>query len=120
MHNDPMEIIDQALRSTIGRVVAALTPVLAAAIGAAALWLQNVIGIDLQVDPAVAAAFIGSIILGGCLLGLKWLEGRASFEKIAMEILAAYEAGNQAVRDQAVATEEPASSALGMTRPDDA
>lgn len=106
MSNDIHDVIDSALTSGISRVVAALTPVLAAGIAAALYWLQNVIGIDLQVDPAVAAGFVGTIILGGCLLGAKWLEGRAQFERISAELAAAYQAGQQHV-DAATAGEGP-------------
>jgi hypothetical protein len=97
MSNDIHDVIDSALTSGISRIVAALTPVLAAGIAAGLYWLQNTIGIDLQVDPAVAAAFVGTIVLGGCLLGAKWLEGRAQFERAATELAAAYQAGQQHV-----------------------
>jgi hypothetical protein len=100
MSNDMQELIDNALSSGISRVVAAIVPVLSGVLAAGLLWLQNAVGIDLQVDPAVAAAFVGTIVLGGCLVGLKWLEGRAQFEKIAAELAAAYQAGQTHI-DQA-------------------
>jgi hypothetical protein len=99
-----MESIDAVLRSTISRLVAVLVPVLSGVLGAGLLWLQNAVGIDLQVDPAVAAAFIGTIVLGGCLVGLKWLEGRAQFEAAALELKKLHELGKA---EQGVVTNRP-------------
>ena len=95
MPNDVIDTIHDALASYISRIVAALTPVLAGVLGAGLYWVQDAIGIDLQVDPAVAAAFIGTVVLGAALMGLKWLEGRAGFEKAGAELLALHEAGKQ-------------------------
>lgn len=92
-----MDEVQNALESQISRIVAALTPVLAGLIGALLLWLQNVLGIDLQVDPAVAAAFVGTIILGGCLTGLQWLRGRALYESTALRVAALHAAGASAM-----------------------
>ncbi len=77
-------VVHDALTSVIGRVVAALTPVLAGLLAAVLFWVQDAVGIDLQVDPAVAAAFIGTIVLGGCLTGLKWLENRGHWERAVL------------------------------------
>lgn len=96
MNNDVKDVVDKALTSTISRVVAALTVPISAVIAAVLLWFQNSIGIDLQVDPAVAATFVGTIVLGGALLGVKWLEGRAAFEKVAGEIALAFHVGDAA------------------------
>ncbi len=81
----PSTVVHDALTSVIGRVVAALTPVIAGLLAAALFWVQDAVGIDLQVDPAVAAAFIGTIVLGGCLTGLKWLENRGHWERAVLE-----------------------------------
>jgi hypothetical protein len=89
-----MDVIDAALRSTISRVVAALTPVIAAALGALFYWLQDAVGIDLQVDPAVAAAYVGTVVLGFAFMGLKWLEGRAAFERAALAVKEAERLGS--------------------------
>jgi hypothetical protein len=75
------DVVHDALTNTISRVVAALTPVIASVIAAVLYWLQDAVGIDLQVDPAVAAAFVGTLILGACLTAFKWLEGRAAWER---------------------------------------
>lgn len=91
-----MEIVDAALRSTIGRVVALLTPVLATGFGLLAFKIQEWLGIDLQQYTAVAASFVASVILGGMLLGLKWLEGRARFESAALAVAHAAEVGKAA------------------------
>lgn len=91
-----MEIVDAALRSTIGRVVALLTPLLATGFGLLAFQIQKWLGIDLQQYTAVAASFVASVILGGMLLGLKWLEGRARFESAALAIANAAEVGKAA------------------------
>jgi len=96
-------IIDAALRSTLGRVVALLTPLLATAFGLLAFQIQKWLGIDLQQYTAVAASFVASVILGGMLLGLKWLEGRARFESAALAIAHASEVGKAAAAAQPVA-----------------
>lgn len=96
MPKDVLDTINDAMSSYISRIVAAATPVLAGVLGAGLYWLQNAIGIDLQVDPAVAATFIGTIVLGAVLAGLKWLEGRAGFEKAATELLVLHTAGQDA------------------------
>ena len=75
------DVVHDAATSTIGRAVAALTPVLASAMAAILYWLQDTLGIDLQVDPAVAAAFVGTLILGACLTAFKWLENRGAWER---------------------------------------
>lgn len=90
-------IIDAALRSTIGRVVALLTPLLATAFGLLAFQIQKWLGIDLQQYTAVAASFVASVILGGMLLGLKWLEGRARFEAAALAVAHAAAVGQAAL-----------------------
>jgi len=100
MPADLLELVDKALSSQISRVVTLLTPLLAGVLGVALYWVQDAIGIDLQVDPAVAASFIGTIVLGAALTGLKWLPGRASFEKAALEMATLHHAGQaQAASD---------------------
>jgi apolipoprotein N-acyltransferase len=102
MPTDVLDTVHDALTSYISRIVALATPILAGALGAGLYWLQNAIGIDLQVDPAVAATFIGTIVLGAVLAGLKWLEGRAGFEKAATELLVLHEVGKAAANETAL------------------
>lgn len=104
---DVHDVIDDAIKSSIGRVVAALSVPILGVVTAVLYWLQNAIGIDLQVDPAAAASFIGALILGGALIVLKWLEGRQVFERGAMEVLAAYTAGRELAVPHAAQTGEP-------------
>lgn len=88
------DTIDAAMSSGISRLVAALAVPLAAVVAAVFYWLQNAVGIDLQEHVAVATGFVSTIILGAALTAAKWLEGRKEFEKIALELLAAYHAGS--------------------------
>jgi hypothetical protein len=94
MTPDQHAVIDGALSSGISRIVAALAVPVAAVVAAVLYWLQDALNVNLQVDPAVATGFVSTIILGAALTAAKWLEGRKEFEKIAMELLAAYEAGS--------------------------
>lgn len=88
------DVVDGAVKSVIGRVVAAFAPVLAGGVGSGLLWVQNVIGIDLQHYKGAAAAFLGTIILGGCLTAWQWLRNRGAHE---IEVLrAVYERGASA------------------------
>lgn len=92
-NNDSMSVIDTALTSVIGRVVALLGPLFLAVVGAGTLWLQNVIGLDLQEYNGAAAAWIGTTILGGALMAYKWLSNRGEFERVALELKAMQELG---------------------------
>jgi hypothetical protein len=105
--NDLKAVLDQAMTSTISRFVAALVPVLASVLGAGAYWLQNVAGINLQAHVAVAAAFVGTVVLGVLMTGWKWLEGRALFEKTATELAALYHLGQDHVDDTPKYVEAP-------------
>lgn len=114
-------IIDAALRSTAGRVVALLTPVLATAFGLLAFKLQDWLGIDLQQYTAVAASFVASVILGGMLLGLKRLEGHARFESAALAVAHAAEVGaaaQQSAPKPATAVPADTDPAEGVTAAD--
>lgn len=75
------QTVDQVATSIISRVVAALAAPISAGVAAGLLWLQNVVGIDLQQYKGAAVAFLGTVILGGCLTAYKWLEGRAAWEQ---------------------------------------
>lgn len=57
-------------------VVAVLTPV----IGALAFWLQDKLGIDM--DPAAAAAFVGSVVAGVALVGFRYLHGLDVWQRL--------------------------------------
>lgn len=107
MTPDQASIIDRAMSSGISRLVAALAVPLASVVAAILYWVQDAIGIDMQIDPAVAAGFVGTIILGAALTAAKWLEGRKEFEKIAMELLAAYHAGAMHVDSSGGGGDEP-------------
>lgn len=81
------EDLHGALSSNISRLVAFLTPVVAALVALILAWIQEKIGLDLQNHAAEIAGFVVSIILGACLTAAQWLRGRAAFERTAINVL---------------------------------
>jgi hypothetical protein len=108
------ELQDAALdwvNSTFARTVALkLTPILLPILGAAAFWLEDTIGIGM--DPAVAAAFVVSVVIGlaGVVTAYVFNHGRgaAVIGQSALELEKLYEAGRAAVANDQVGQPEPA------------
>lgn len=100
------ELSDTALdwlQSTFARTVALkLTPVLLPVLGALSVWLQNVIGIDM--NPTVAAAFVVSVVVGAAAAIVAYVhnhgKGAALLGQSILELEKLYEAG----RGELVAT----------------
>jgi hypothetical protein len=94
------ELSDAALdwlNSTFARTVALkLTPVLLPVLGAIAVWLQDAIGINM--DPAVAAAFVVSVVIGTAATIVVYVRnhgrGAAMLGQASLELEKLYEAGN--------------------------
>lgn len=95
------ELADAALdwlNSTFARTVALkLTPVLLPVLGAAAVWVQDAIGIDM--DPAVAAAYVVSVVVGLAAVVTVYVRnhgrGAALLGQASLELEKLYEAGNR-------------------------
>lgn len=93
------ELSDAALdwlNSTFARTVALkLTPVLLPLLGALCVWGQDAIGIDM--DPAVAAAFVVSVVLGAAAAIVTYVRnhgrGAALLGQALLELEQLYEAG---------------------------
>jgi hypothetical protein len=71
--DDRVDIVEGWVRSKLPRLVAALGPLIAAAVTALVAWLQNAVGIDLQKHEAAFATFIGLVLLGALSFGVTWL-----------------------------------------------
>jgi len=96
------EILDRALdwvESTLARKVALYLPTILLPLATAgAYWLQDAIGIDM--DPAVAVAFVVSIAVGIIALGATWVRnhGRGAAEvlqQVLAQVLFVRESGRQ-------------------------
>lgn len=74
-----------ALQSNIGRIVALFTPLLTVVVTAAAYWLQNVIGIDMQDHVAAVVAFIATTGTSVLASALVWLHNRGNWEQKALD-----------------------------------
>jgi hypothetical protein len=90
---DWQDTFEQVMTSTIGRLVAAGPALLLPVFGAVSFWLQDKLGINM--DPAVAVAFVTTIVTGAALLAWKWLDNRGKFERIVTEMHKLYEAGKE-------------------------
>jgi hypothetical protein len=89
------ELVRGALTSVSARVVIALVTVLTPAFTAAAFWLQNELGVDLQEHTAVAVTFVGTLMTGGFSLGILWLVGNQKFMDIIGSFFNIYLEGKQ-------------------------
>jgi hypothetical protein len=100
-----------ALESNIGRIVAALTPILTAIVVAGAYWLQDVIGVDMQQHVEGLVAFL--TLVGGSALAaaVTWLRNRGNWEKQVMETAALTQLGSE----EALAAEARLESSGGVS-----
>jgi hypothetical protein len=86
------------LQSNIGRwVTFILTPILLPLVGAAAYWLQDVVGVNLKADPAVVTAYIVAVVGGLAAMVVTWLRNRGNHERQALEALTVMKAGEDHV-----------------------
>lgn len=116
-----IEVLDEALnglldalQSNIGRIVAfVLTPILVPVVTALAVWLQNIVGVDLQSHTAALVAYIVGV--AGAQAGsiIVWLRNRGHFEVAAVEHAAAIKTGEDAIAVSAARGEARGSAASG-------
>jgi hypothetical protein len=71
------------VQSNAGRIVALGIPFLTAIITAGAVWLQNVIGIDMQKHVPEIVAFIVMVATSALASGVVWLRNKGHFEAAA-------------------------------------
>jgi cell division inhibitor SulA len=84
--DDVLAVLLTSLQSNVGRYVAfILTPILLPLVGAAAYWLQNVVGIDMQDHVAAVTAFIVATVGGLAGVIITWLRNRGLHETAAAE-----------------------------------
>lgn len=76
--------LDTAVKSGIGRTVAAGVAALLPVLGIVCTWLQDVLGIDLK--PAALSAFLVTTVGGAALLAWQWLRNRGAWEKEALTL----------------------------------
>jgi hypothetical protein len=94
---DQFQALLDSLQSNVGRYVAfVLTPILLPLVGAAAYWLQDVAGVDLQADPAVVTAYIVAVVGGLAGVLITWMRNRGNHERAAVETLTVLKAGEDA------------------------
>jgi len=67
-------------KTVINKVVVALVALGAPVLGAVAVWLQKVVGIHM--DPTVAATYVGTVVTGVVVLGLRYLHGLDVWQRL--------------------------------------
>jgi hypothetical protein len=84
--------MDDVIRSNIGRVVAfVVTPILLPVVGAFAVWLQDVAGINL--NPTETTAYIAAVVAGVGLVAYKWLANRGEWERAVVTVKELHDMG---------------------------
>lgn len=79
-----MSIVDLC-NNYISRIVAfVLTPILLPVAAAAANWIQDVLGLDL--DGTKLTAFVVAVVIGSALTAFQWLRGRVKWEVALAEL----------------------------------
>lgn len=103
-------MLDDVLRSNIGRVVAfILTPILLPVATAIAAWLQDVVGIDLTGQQLTG--YVVAIAIGVALVIYRWLANRGEWERTTLELHKLLEAGRSEVDTAAALAPAPRSPA---------
>jgi uncharacterized membrane protein YeaQ/YmgE (transglycosylase-associated protein family) len=104
--DDEFRSLLDSLQSNIGRYVAfLLTPLLLPLVGAAAFWLQDALGVDM--DPVAVTGFLVAVVGGLAAVLVTWLRNRGGHERAAAETLALLKAGQDAVAAGASQPEQP-------------
>lgn len=87
---------DNILTAYIGRVVAfVLTPILLPIAATVAVWIQDVLGIDLHGDQLTA--YVISVVVGVALAAVQWLRNRGVWEKAVLELQKLEAAGRNVI-----------------------
>jgi hypothetical protein len=70
---DAVDVAEGWVKSNLPRIVALMTPFFVATVTAGSVWLQNVVGIDLQRYNGAVVAFIAVVALGALSIAVTWL-----------------------------------------------
>lgn len=87
---------DNVFTNYIGRVVAfVLTPLLLPLAATVAVWIQDVLGIDL--DGAQLTGYVIAVVTGVALAAFQWLRNRGLWEQAQLELAKLEAAGRNVI-----------------------
>lgn len=87
---------DNVLTNYIGRVVAfVLTPLLLPLAATVAVWIQDVLGIDL--DGSQLTGYVIAVVTGVALAAFQWLRNRGLWEQAQLELAKLEAAGRNVI-----------------------
>lgn len=104
---------EELANNYVSRIVAGvLTPILLPAVTAAAVWVQDVAGVDLHGDQLTG--FIVAVAAGLAITAVTWLRNRGAWEVAQAELIKLHELGQQEINRS---SGEP-SAPVGLAKPE--